>query len=85
MSYFPADPALPESLSTLVVGWARGLPALRHRHPGLPKDWHPVLSVDPSEPTRPLLKGSMWLYYQGRVREVYAAQYEVVDGKERPI
>jgi hypothetical protein len=84
MPYFPSDPALPDALMPLVVGWARVQASLAHRYPGAPKDWHAVLSVDPSEPSRQLLEGSIWLYHLGRVREVYAAHYEVVRDREPP-
>lgn len=84
MPYFPSDPELPEALTSLLIGWARGTPRMRLKNPGLPKDWHAVLSVDPTEPNRKPLAGSFWLYHLGRVRMVYAGQYEVVRGGEQP-
>lgn len=85
MPYFPADTPLPDSYMQYVIGWARGLPEMRIRNPGLPADWCPVLSVNPTEPHRKQLETYLWLYELGRVREVYAAQYTFVSGKERPI
>jgi hypothetical protein len=84
MTYFQQDIPLPESFEQHVIGWARGKFKMRLRNPGLPAEWHPVLAIDPAEPNRKLHEGSLWLWHMGRVREVYAGQYEVVAGAEQP-
>jgi hypothetical protein len=71
--------------------WARGLPSLLWKRPGLPRDWVPVLDRHP-EGVRGL-PGHVWLDMPGKVRSVGEHELEFKtgpsaggadEGKERP-
>jgi hypothetical protein len=84
-SYFPSfSDEIPAFIAPFIIGWARVPPANGWMHPGAVKEWSPILCFDPDEPNRPGLEGWLWLFENGRVREVYARPYEVVQGQERP-
>ena len=86
MPYFPApkDDNLPPTVAGAVIGWARIPPARARAHPGYPTEWTPVLECDPTEPDRAPLGGWLFLYENGRVREVEGQHFEIVKGPERP-
>jgi hypothetical protein len=56
--------------------WARVPPALAWKHPGLPRDWVPVLERN-EEAMRPEpLPGYVWLDTRGKRIHVWAAHLE---------
>jgi len=50
-----------------VVGKARG----RGQHPGIPREWTPVLDIHPSAFRPDALPGYVWLQLPDRIREVH--------------
>jgi hypothetical protein len=56
--------------------WARVAPALAWNHPGLPRDWYPVLERNDEAMNPDPLPGYVWLDTPGRPLHVAAAQLE---------
>lgn len=67
-----------------IVGWARVPPLLAWKHPGLPKGWVPVLNAPPENPTRRPLPGWVFLFDDGKIREIDRRFLEVVTSADRP-
>lgn len=86
MPYFPGpkDDKIPPDIAAMVTGWARMPPRLAWKRPGLPAEWCPVLECDPNEPKRAPLAGWVFLYVDGRIREVDGTPLEIVKGPSRP-
>lgn len=84
MASFSQDYTLPTEIAACIVGWARVSPSLTWKHPGLPRDWTPVLSGPPSRPTRRAFPGCVYLYYLGEVREIDERALEIIPGSRRP-
>jgi len=84
-SYFLSfSQEIPPEIAPHIIGWARVPPAKAYKYPGAPAYWCAMLALDPSQPDRKPVKGYFWLFHPGRVREVYAAPFEIVKGTERP-
>jgi hypothetical protein len=58
--------------------WARGLPELLWKRPGLPRDWVPVLEQHPEGVQG--LPGYVWLDMPGKVRSVGIHELQFTDG-----
>ncbi len=76
---------LPPEVLACLIGWARVSPALTWKHPGLPRDWTPVLSSPPEYPTRRALPGWVYLFFGGEVREIDRRVLEYIPGSIRPL
>ena len=86
MVSFDFDPSvIPPNIAGRVVGWARVPPLLSWKHPGLPKEWAPVLDSQPGSPVRRPLKGWVFVFIDGRIREIDRRFLQVVDRPERPV
>jgi hypothetical protein len=86
MPYFPGPRSdeLPPDIAAAVIGWARVPPATAWHRPGMPREWTAVLECDPTDPNRAPLLGWLFLYENGRIREVDGRHLEVVKGSQRP-
>lgn len=76
---------LPPEVAACLIGWARVSPGLTWKHPGLPRDWTPVLSSPPGHPTHRALPGWMYLFIGGEAREIDQRALEYVPGVQRPL
>ncbi|MGH7497738.1 MAG: hypothetical protein ACREL3_02680 [Gemmatimonadales bacterium] len=86
MVSFGSDPAvLPPNIAGRVVGWARVPPLLSWKHPTLPKQWTPVLDSELGSPVRRPLQGWVFLFTDGKIREIDRRFLEVVNGPRRPL
>jgi hypothetical protein len=59
--------------------WARVLPALAWKHPGLPTTWTRVLERNPEAMNPEPLPGHVWLDTPGKVLHVSEHQLEFTD------
>jgi hypothetical protein len=80
----PDESVLSPEIVSRIVGWARVPPLLSWKHPGLPRDWSPVVHCPPDKPRRRALPGWLYLFQNGEVREIDRRFLEVVDGVRRP-
>jgi len=86
MAYIAFDPGvIPPNIAGRVIGWARVPPLLSWKHPGLPREWAPVLDSEPGSPVRRPLQGWVFVFINGKVREIDSRFLEIVDSVARPI
>lgn len=67
--------------STNPQRWARVAPGLAWKHPGLPRDWTPVLEQNPEAINPEPLRGYVWLGGP-KPLHVWAAHLEFRDGSD---
>ena len=62
--------------------WARVLPALAWKRPGLPTQWTRVLERNPTAMDPDALRAYVWLDSPGKALHVLAADLEFREGEE---